>query len=80
MVQFKNCCFVQFLDLQTAMQAHQSAQGMNIRGFDLRVGWGRVSGSCVMLRVCGGVLGVFMCPMHSCGYFYFLFCSLLCDM
>lgn len=41
-IQHKNCAFVQFMDLQSALNAHQSAQGINLRGFDLRVGWGRV--------------------------------------
>ena len=45
-VEFKNCCFVQFAELQSAMNAHQAAGGMNIRGHDLRSGWGRVLLDC----------------------------------
>lgn len=41
MLLHKNCCFVNFANLDDAIQAHQNSVGKMIRGQPVRIGWGK---------------------------------------
>jgi RNA recognition motif-containing protein len=42
LLQHKSCCFVNFSELDCAVQAHNAMQGLQIHGQTIRVGFGKV--------------------------------------